>query len=466
MKFAIVTLGCKVNQYESQAMERYLRELGHAQVPPEGDFDLCIVNTCTVTAVADKKNRNLIRRLRKQRPEAVLAVCGCYSQVKPDDVRALGADVISGSGGREAFLELCLQTAEDRQKRESLDEALRRREFERLPAGGLAARTRAMLKVQDGCSNFCSYCIIPYARGPVRSLPLEEAVAQARDLAAAGYREIVVTGIEIASWGWDFHDGSRLVQLLDALCAAVPAVRIRLGSLEPRIVDGEFCETLQKHRNLCPHFHLSLQSGSDTVLARMRRKYDTARFYESVVLLKEHFPGCAVTTDMIVGFPGETDAEFGESLAFLRKCGFAAMHIFPYSRRPGTPADQMPGQLGNAVKEARSAAAIAAASELNRAFREAMAGTVQEVLFEEEANAFPSRGRWPEGPDEVEDHAGEDRPPTQAMNGAHCAPLQLWTGHAPNYIRVYAPGENLHNRVLPVRITQVYEDGLFGEVVD
>ena len=466
MKFAIVTLGCKVNQYESQAMERYLRELGHAQVPPEGDFDLCIVNTCTVTAVADKKNRNLIRRLRKQRPEAVLAVCGCYSQVKPDDVRALGADVISGSGGREAFLALCLQTAEDRQKRESLDEALRRRAFERLPAGGPAARTRAMLKVQDGCSNFCSYCIIPYARGPVRSLPLEEAVAQARDLAAAGYREIVVTGIEIASWGWDFHDGSRLVQLLDALCAAVPAVRIRLGSLEPRIVDGEFCETLQKHRNLCPHFHLSLQSDSDTVLARMRRKYDTARFYESVALLKEHFPGCAVTTDMIVGFPGETDAEFGESLAFLRKCGFAAMHIFPYSRRPGTPADQMPGQLGNAVKEARSAAAIAAASELNRAFREAMAGTVQEVLFEEEANAFPSRGRRPEGPDEVEDPAGEDRPLTQAMNGAHCAPLQLWTGHAPNYIRVYAPGENLHNRVLPVRITQVYEDGLFGEVVD
>ena len=433
MRFLIQTLGCKVNQYESQAMEQWLTARGHVQVEPGEDFDLGIVNTCTVTAVADKKNRNLIRRLRKQCPDAVLAVCGCYSQAKPEDIRALGADVISGSAGREAFLELALETLADRQKRESLDEALRRRTFEVLPAGGLAARTRAMLKVQDGCSNFCSYCIIPYVRGPVRSLPLAEAVAQAQDLARQGYREIVVTGIEIASWGWEFHDGSRLVRLLDAVCAAVPEVRVRLGSLEPRIVDEDFCR-LNRHPNLCPHFHLSLQSGSDAVLARMNRKYDTARYYESVRLLKERFPGCAVTTDMIVGFPGETEAEFAESLAFLRRCGFAAMHIFPYSRRPGTPADRLPGQLGNAVKEARSAAAIAAAAELNRAFRTDMVGTVQEVLFEEEA-AVASRQ----------------------------SPVALWTGHAPNSIRVYARGEALHNRVLPVRITGLYQDGVLGE---
>lgn len=428
MRFVIITLGCKVNQYESQAMEQWLTARGHAEVAPGEPFDLAIVNTCSVTAVADKKNRGVIRRLKKQCPEALLAVCGCYSQLRPEELRALGADVISGSAGREAFLELVLQAAQDRQHREALDDALRRREFERLPSGGLSTRTRAMLKVQDGCSNFCSYCIIPYTRGPVRSLPLEEAVAQAEKLAAEGYREIVITGIEIASWGWDFHDGSRLVQLLDAVCAAVPALRIRLGSLEPRIVDGEFCRVLSAHGNLCPHFHLSMQSGSDTVLARMRRKYDTARYYESVTLLREAFPGCALTTDLIVGFPGESEEEFAESLAFLRQCGFAAMHIFPYSRRPGTPADKMDGQIPNAVKEARSAAAIAAAAALNRQYREGMIGKTVQVLFEE-----------PDG--------------------------ALWTGHAPNSIRVYAPGTALHNRVLPVRVTGLFRDGVLGEPV-
>ena len=456
MRYLIQTLGCKVNQYESQAMEKWLAQRGWTQAEPGEDFELAIVNTCTVTAVADKKNRNVIRRLRKQCPGAVLAVCGCYAQVKPADVRALGVDVISGSGGREAFLELCLKTAADRQKRERLDEALKRREFELLPAGGLAARTRAMLKVQDGCSNFCSYCIIPYARGPVRSLPLAEAVEQAKALAAEGYREIVVTGIEIASWGWDFHDGNRLPALLDALCAAVPELRVRLGSLEPRIIDPEFCEVMQKHQNLCPHFHLSMQSGSDGVLARMRRKYDTARYFESVRLLKEAFPGCAVTTDMIVGFPGETEEEFAESLAFIRKCGFAAMHVFPYSRRPGTPADQMPGQLPGAVKEARSAAAIAAAAEMNRAFREGMVGTVREVLFEEKASGI----RHPASDPPVGTSIA--CPPSPARNNITDA---LWTGHAPNSIRVYAPGNELHNLVLPVKITGLYEDGLLGEIV-
>ena len=462
MRFTIQTLGCKVNQYESQAMEQWLTERGHTEVAPGADFDLAVVNTCTVTAVADKKNRNLIRRLRKQCPDAVLAVCGCYAQVKPADVRALGVDVISGSAGREAFLELVLAAVEDRQKRESLDEALRRRAFEILPPGGLATRTRAMLKVQDGCSNFCTYCIIPYARGPVRSLPLEAALAQTRDLVEAGYREIVVTGIEIASWGVDLDrtGALRLPQLLDALCRAAGSVRIRLGSLEPRIVDESFCRLLAGHPNLCPHFHLSMQSGSDAVLARMHRKYDTARYLESVTLLKQHFPGCAVTTDMIVGFPGETEAEFTESLAFIRECGFASMHVFPYSRRPGTPADKLPGQLGNAVKEARSAAAIAVAAEMNRSFRENMIGTVQAVLFEEEA--FPLRGRCPSsqtGADEV-----DSLDPSAAAPAICRQDLPLWTGHAPNSIRVYAPGEALHNEVLPVRITGLFEDGVLGEL--
>ena len=427
MTFSVITLGCKVNQYESQAMERELRAMGHEERSPDQDCDCCIINTCSVTAVADKKNRNVIRRLRREHPEAVIAVCGCYSQVRPEDVRAIGADVISGSANREDFLRMVLATAADRQKRESLDEALRRRSFEILPPGGLSTRTRAMLKVQDGCSNFCSYCIIPYTRGPVRSLPAETAVEQAKALAEEGYRELVVTGIEIASWGWDFRDGSRLPDLLEAVCAAVPGVRVRLGSLEPRIIDADFCRRLSGFRNLCPHFHLSLQSGSDTVLKRMNRKYDSARYYESVALLNRAFSGCAVTTDLIVGFPGETEAEFEESLAFSRKCGFAAMHVFPYSRRPGTPADKMAGQHPNAVKEARSAATIANAAEMNRSFREKMVGSVQAVLFEQ-----------------TED--------------------ELWTGHAPNSIRVYAPGDGLHNQVLPVRIEGLHADGLRGTI--
>lgn len=429
MKFACYTLGCKVNQYETQAMEQLLTAMGHEECALDGSPDCIIVNTCTVTAVADKKNRNMIRRLRREHPDAVLGVCGCYAQVSSEDVRRLGADVISGSAGREGFVQALLQTCRDREHREQLDEALKRRTFERLPAGGLSVRTRAMLKVQDGCNNFCSYCIIPYSRGPVRSLPLCDAVEQAKQLAREGYREIVVTGIEIASWGWDFKDGSKLTQLLDAILSAVPDTRVRLGSLEPRIIDEEFCETLRRHKNLCPHFHLSMQSGCDTVLKRMHRKYDTARYYESVRLLNEVFPGCAVTTDMIVAFPGETEEEFAESLTFLRRCGFADMHIFPYSRRPGTPADKLPDQHPNAVKEARSSAAIAVALDLNTDFREKMVGTVQQVLFEQKD--------------------GDD-----------------FTGHAMNSIRVYVREEGLHNQARDVRITGLYKDGLRGELCD
>ena len=427
MKFAFYTLGCKTNQYETQAMERFLTDLGHEI----GHFDeVCdgyIVNTCSVTAVADKKNRAVIRRCRRDHPEAVIGVCGCYSQHDAEAVKSLEVDVIGGSGHREEFIGMMLAALENREKQESVDIALRRRDFEVLPAGGLEERTRAMLKVQDGCVNFCSYCIIPYTRGPVRSAPLELAVQQAKELAERGYREIVVTGIEIASWGVDLPGKPSPVVMIEAVCQAVPELRVRLGSLEPRIVTEDFCERLRKLPNLCPQFHLSMQSGSDTVLSRMKRKYDTARYYESVRLLNAFFPGCAVTTDMIVAFPGETEEEFAESLSFIRKCGFADMHIFPYSRRPGTPADKMPGQLGNATKEERSKKAIAIASEMSLAYRENMVGTTQEVLFEEESGG-------------------------------------CFVGHTPNYVKVYAKGENLHNVVRSVKITGLYQDGLAGEV--
>ena len=429
MIFGFYTLGCKVNQYETQAMEQLLQQRGHTIGDFAGVCDAYIINTCSVTAVADKKNRAVIRRCRRDNPAAIIGVCGCYSQHAPEALRELDVDVISGSAGREAFLDLMLTALQTRTHQENLDNALKRREFEILPAGGLEARTRAMLKVQDGCVNFCSYCIIPYTRGPVRSAPLELAVAQAKSLAAQGYREIVITGIEIASWGVDLPGKPPLTQLIEAICNAVPAQRIRLGSLEPRIVTSEFCSRLSRLPNLCPQFHLSMQSGCDSVLQRMKRKYDTARYLQSVVLLKEAFPDCAVTTDMIVAFPGETEEEFQESLQFIRRCGFADMHIFPYSRRPGTPADKMPGQHSNAVKESRSRAAIAVAEEMSTAYRTNLIGSTLPVLFEEAEDGF-------------------------------------YTGHTPNYVKVYVRGDALHNQIHSVRITQVYRDGVLGALED
>ena len=425
MKIGFYTLGCKVNQYETQAMEQILQERGIEVGTMKDACDAYIINTCSVTAVADKKNRAVIRRVRRDYPEAVLAVCGCYTQHAAQKLEGLGIDVVGGSGQRLEFLEKVLEAVETREKATVLDTALRRRSFEVLPAGGLDGRTRAMLKVQDGCVNFCSYCIIPYTRGPVRSAPLELAVEQAKQLAEDGFREIIVTGIEIASWGVDLPGKPKLETLLTEVCKAVPNLRVRLGSLEPRVITEKFCAAMAQLPNLCPQFHLSMQSGCDTVLERMKRKYDTARYLESVELLYRYFPGCAVTTDMIVAFPGETEAEFEESLAFIQKCRFADMHIFPYSRRPGTPADKMPGQHSNAVKEDRSRRAIAVAEGMNRAYREAMIGTKQEVLFEEEQDG-------------------------------------LFAGHAPNYMKIYVKGKDLHNRILTVSVEKIHKDGLFA----
>jgi len=427
MKFGFYTFGCKVNQYETQAMEQLLTAWGHSVGSFQEDCDGYVINTCSVTAIADKKNRAMIRRCRREHPDAVLAVCGCYPQHAETALEGLGVDVIGGSGQREDFLQQVLQTAKTRQKARVLDNALRRREFEFLPAGGLEGRTRAMLKVQDGCVNFCTYCIIPYTRGPVRSLPLESAVEQAKLLSEQGYKEVVVTGIEIASWGVDLPGKPGLDILLTAICQAVPDLRVRLGSLEPRIITEAFCRKIAALPNLCPQFHLSLQSGCDSVLARMHRKYDTARYLESVKLLNRFFPDCAVTTDLIVAFPGETEEEFSETLAFIEQCGFADMHIFPYSRRPGTPADKLPGQHNNATKESRSKAAIAVAKKMSENYRSRFVGKTLAVLFEESEKGF-------------------------------------FTGHTPNYLKVYVQAEDLHNQVLPVEITGLYKDGLTGLV--
>ena len=425
MRVAIYTLGCKVNQYETQAMEQELVRRGHTLVPFEEAADAYIVNTCSVTAVSDKKSRQMIRRCRKLNENAVVAACGCYVQTHPDEAAGLALDLIAGTGDRMACLDLLEQAAHEKEPVTLLDDALRRRQFEVLPAGGMAERTRAMLKVEDGCVNFCTYCIIPYARGPVRSLPLETAAAQTRQLRAEGYRELVLTGIEISSWGHDLKNGTGFIDLLEAVSAAAGDMRLRLGSLEPRTITEDFCRRAAKLPNLCPHFHLSLQSGCDATLKRMNRRYDTARFYESVRLLNAYFDRPAVTTDLITGFPGETEEEFTQTLAFIEKCGFAAMHIFPYSIRPGTKAAAME-QVPPAVKEARAARAAQVAEELHRAYLNGCVGQVYPVLFE------------------------------QVKDG-------LSTGHAPNYMEVAMEGDNLHNVVRNVKITGVENNMLLGE---
>ena len=429
MKIAFYTLGCKVNQYETQALEQMFTQRGHELVPFEETADAYIVNTCTVTAVSDKKSRQVIRRARKDNPDAIIAVCGCYPQTHPDDMAGLSVDLVSGTGDRTGFVDLLEKTHAERAPITALDDAMKRRVFETLPAGGLEGRTRSMLKVEDGCVNFCTYCIIPFARGPVRSQPLEQTVEQAKQLAAQGYRELIITGIEISSWGRDFRDGSSLIDLLEAVCAAAPECRIRLGSLEPRTVTEEFCARAVKLPNLCPHFHLSMQSGCDTVLKRMNRKYDTARFYESVELLRRWFDRPGITTDMIVGFPGETEEEFLQSLDFIRKCAFSAMHIFPYSKRPGTPAASMPGQILNAEKESRAHRAGAVAAEMEREYLSTFVGETVEVLFEENKNG-------------------------------------LWRGYTTRYVEVTADSEdNLHNQFRTVRITAAEGGKLVGELV-
>ncbi len=428
MKIGFFTLGCKVNQFETQAMQQMMLSRGHTLADFEDICDAYVINSCAVTATAEKKSRNAARRARARNPQSVIGLCGCSGQVSPERAQSLQVDVIGGTGDRAGFLDRLEAAAAGGGCRISIDEALKRRKFEILPAGSLSGRTRALLKVQDGCVNFCSYCIIPYARGAVRSLPLAEAISQTRKIADMGYRELVITGIEVAAWGTDFHDGSTLRDLVSAICRAAPDMRIRLSSLEPRTINAEFCRELSRFGNLCPQFHLSLQSGSDTVLQRMNRKYSCSCYLQSVRLLRQYFPSCAITTDLIVGFPGETEEEFSESLAFLDTCGFAGVHVFPYSRRAGTPAAKMQGQLTAAQKADRSARAVRQAERLRRAHWQAMLGTAQQVLFEEPGGAG-------------------------------------YTGHAPDGTPVSAPwSRNLHNTLAEVKITDVGPDGLIGEI--
>ena len=428
MKYAITTLGCKVNQYETAALEKLLAGRGFSPTA-DGDADVVIINTCAVTAESGRKSRQAIRRMKNDNPGAAVAVCGCFSQIEPDEIRSLGADIVFGSGDKHGLVSALEELLRERHSSVvSIDDPFKRRYFEPLPSGAVEHRTRAMLKIQDGCDNFCTYCIIPYARGRVRSLPPEEAVKEASRLNAEGFRELVLTGIEIASYGKDLRDGSSLVSVTESVIEAAPDARIRLGSLEPTIITEEFCERLSKTGKLCRHFHLSLQSGSDGVLSRMNRKYDTASFYERVELLRKWFPGCGLTADLITGFPGETDSEHAETLEFIKKCGFSQMHIFPYSIRPGTKAAEMTPQIPKTEKTRRAREAQLISDGMREEFLRSCVGQTLSVLFE--------------------------------TDGAERS-----VGHADNYCEVSVPPARLHGLVRNVKIIDVSGQMLVGLVV-
>ena len=428
MKYIITTLGCKVNQYETQAVETLLMEHGHEHAAPGESADAVIVNTCAVTAESGRKSRQAIRRLRDENPGAVLAVCGCYSQLEPDEAESLGARVIFGASDRVKLVEAVERAVAEGEGCRNIDEPFKRRAMEHLPAGAVSGRTRAMLKIQDGCVNFCTYCIIPYTRGRLCSLPVEDAARETARLDAEGFRELVLTGIEVASYGVDLPGRPGLADVICACAEAAPDMRIRLSSLEPTVITEEFCRRLAGTKKLCRHFHLSLQSGCDKTLRAMNRKYDTAQFYHAAELLREYFPGCALTCDLITGFPGETEEDHAATLEFIRRCAFSDMHIFPYSRRPGTPADKMPGQCQRAVKERRAHEAKLIAQEMKRAFLNASVGAVLPVLFE-------------------------------TRDG------ECFTGHSDTYVLVRAEGEDLRGKTLDVRITARDGDELVGELV-
>ena len=428
MKYIIYTLGCKVNQYETQAMETMLQERGHEPAADGESADCVIVNTCAVTAESGRKSRQALRRLAGENPGAVSAVCGCWSQTDAKAAEGM-ADVVWGSGDRHGFVDAVERAVSERAKAVNIDVPFARKTIEDLPAGAYDGHARAWLKIEDGCANFCSYCIIPYARGGVRSLPPERIRAQAAELAGKGYKEIVLTGIEVASYGRDLPGKPGLADAIEAVAAAAPQVRIRLGSIEPTVITEEWCERMAKIPGLCPHFHLSMQSGSDGVLKRMRRKYTTEEFYAVCERLRRYFPNCALTTDLITGFPGETEEEFGETLEFIRRCAFASMHVFPYSRRPGTVADTLPGQLTHAVKNERAHAAHEVAAQMQREYLEQCVGSEQAVLFETEEDGWSF-------------------------------------GHAPNYVEVKVEGTKLRGLVKLVKIRSISGQMLVGAAID
>lgn len=389
-KIAFLTLGCKVNSYETEAMQALLLAAGATIVEFNETADIYVVNTCSVTNMADRKSRQMLHRAKKKNPDAVVVAAGCYAQTADEAaMKETGIDVVIGNNQKKQIVEILENyMAGVENKRLEIGKET---EYEELSLDTQVEHTRAYIKIQDGCNQFCSYCIIPYARGRIRSRKPEDVVEEVKRLAANGYQEIVLTGIHLSSYGRTSYEklteesGQPLLSLIRQINAVEGIRRIRLGSLEPRIITEKFVKTLIACEKVCPHFHLSLQSGSDTVLARMNRKYTTEEYAQSVDILKKYYEAPAITTDIIVGFPQETEAEFAETMEFARRIGFSKIHVFKYSRRKGTVADKMSGQVDEQIKNMRSEQLMALEASLGETYREQFFGKEEKVLFEESA---------------------------------------------------------------------------------
>lgn len=381
-KVALHNLGCKVNAYETEAMQELLEEHGYEIVPFKEGADIYIINTCTVTNMADRKSRQMLHRARKMNPHAIVVACGCYVQAKADELDEC-IDIVVGNNRKKDIIEILKEYERGREGTcQEMVDINHTKEYEEMHLTRTAEHTRAYIKVQDGCNQFCSYCIIPYARGRVRSRDHESVLREVQGLASNGYKEVVLTGIHLSSYGMD--TGDHLLNLIMDIHEVPGIQRIRLGSLEPRIITEEFARTLAGLPKMCPHFHLSLQSGCDATLERMNRRYTAEEYYEKCVLLRKYFHNPALTTDVIVGFPGETEEEFAQSKAFVDKVNFYETHVFKYSRREGTLAAKMENQVPETVKTVRSNELLELSRRKQRNYEEALIGTTQEVLMEEE----------------------------------------------------------------------------------
>lgn len=427
--FNIQTLGCKVNQYESEAIEEIFEARGFER--KEKDADIYVINTCTVTNMSDRKSRQMISRARKDNPDAIIAVMGCYSQVKPEDVAKIeGVDIILGSRNKEEVVDLCEDMLQNKEAIDQIISVSEEKTFEDLQISNQAEMTRAYMKIQDGCNMYCSYCLIPYARGNVVSRPMDSIVKESQRLAQNGFKEIVLTGIHVASYGKDFDDGSSLIDVIENVATVDGIERIRLSSMEPRHITKDFLERMKATGKACDHFHLSLQSGSDVVLKAMNRKYDTKIFKEKTGLIREVFPNAGLTTDIIVGFPGETEENHKETMDFVDDIKFAKTHLFKYSKRDGTKAAKMKEQVNGNIKKERLKDLEAIEDKNRNEFLEKQIGKTLSVLFEDKSDI--------EG---------------------------FKSGYSTNYLRVNVENPLLpSNEIYDVKITGIENDELIGEI--
>ena len=427
-KVALTTLGCKVNQFETETMEGLFKKQGYEIVPFTEAADFYVINTCSVTSLGEKKSRQLIRRAKRQNEQAIIAVTGCYSQVAPEEIKAIdGVRVVLGTKERAHIVDYVEQAAREDGILDEVTDIMQADAFEDIPLYDVPQRTRAFLKIQEGCSNFCSYCIIPYARGPLRSRHPDSVLQEARKLVDMGFKEIVLTGIHLGAYGRDLGEEVTLADAARAVLSIPELRRLRLGSLESSELSQELFQLLREDERFAKHLHLPLQAGSDEILHAMNRHYDTARFAELIDTVEASVPGIAMSTDIIVGFPGETEDMFQRSLDFVAKMNFARMHVFPYSKRKGTPAATMPDQVPEPVKKERVHRMQQLADKKAAEFHAGFLGRTMNVLFETE-------------------HKGI----TDGLTG--------------NYIRVYTDAPVVSGEIYAVKLERLYRDGIWGRV--